>query len=250
MSSSIGPSIRALEVTVTYGESSHVLSQLSASFEPGLISVLMGANGCGKSTLIKALAGAVTLRGGRVDVHDGDTHFEGPREYIPQDYRQCLFPWKTVERNVTPWQTPHRSTDAASLADTADHLRLDGLLKRYPYQLSGGQQQRVALARCVHGSPRLVFLDEPFSALDAPARLWLIPFLRLQFRQIPATVIAAIHEIEVAAMFADRVFVCDGPPLRIQTVIERPASVSSGEDAFRSAITQEMRHRMQDKETS
>jgi ABC-type Fe3+/spermidine/putrescine transport system ATPase subunit/ABC-type sulfate transport system permease component len=187
---------------------------------------ILGPSGAGKSMTLRALAGFLGPRAGSVR-YDGAPVSVVPVErrhigYVPQTLG--LFPGRTV------WQQALFATDAdpALAAWWLRTLRLDGLADRLPGQLSGGQRQRVALARALARQPRLVLLDEPFNALDAPVRDELRRELRRLQREAGLSTVLVTHDPEEAALLADEILVIDegrllqaGPRAE---VFARPAS--------------------------
>lgn len=141
--------------------------------------VLFGPSGSGKSLTLQAIAGAIQPDRGRIVVdhspfYDSARHILLPPQtrrigYVPQHY--ALFPHLTVEKNIAfGLVVNHRNQPQQRINELLDIFSLQGLARRYPRELSGGQQQRVALARALAIQPRLLLLDEPFAALDAPLR--------------------------------------------------------------------------------
>ena len=140
---------------------------------------LLGASGCGKSMTLKCIAGIMTPDRGRIVLNgrvlfDSEARIDLPPQqrrvgYLFQNY--ALFPTMTVEKNILCGIcSGSKAEKAVALSATLHRFRLEGLEKRYPAQLSGGQQQRAALARILVGKPRILMLDEPFSALDSYLR--------------------------------------------------------------------------------
>lgn len=134
---------------------------------------LLGASGCGKTTLLKAIAGLLPLAEGTI--HLGDTLLDGPGASVPPEARNigmifqdyALFPHLTVADNVGFGLTKlDRRARQQQVDEALALVNLQGLGDRYPHQLSGGQQQRVAIARALVCKPRLMLLDEPFSNID------------------------------------------------------------------------------------
>ena len=145
---------------------------------------ILGASGCGKSMTLKCIAGVETPDRGRI-VLDGNVLFDSEKKinlparlrktgYLFQNY--ALFPNMTVEQNIACGIRKNKKEKNETVKEKIAAFYLNGLDKQYPSQLSGGQQQRVALARMLSGEPRLIMLDEPFSALDS--------FLRWQLEQV------------------------------------------------------------------
>lgn len=198
-----------------------VLRGLRLGVAQGEIVSLVGASGCGKSTLLSivtgldtAYRGAVRLNGRPLSGPDLDVGlvFQAPR----------LFPWLTVTQNVVfgsagrpDLARAHALLDEVGLADHRDAL---------PKQLSGGQAQRAAIARGLYLEPKLLLLDEPFSAVDAFTRMRLQDLLADAARQRGLTVLLVTHDIDEALYLSDRVVLMDGVPgpVRAEFAVEAP----------------------------
>lgn len=230
----------AVDVTADY-RTTHsnvpVLDHFSYEFQGGRSYVLMGPNGCGKSTLLRVLADEMHARSGAVSFKCRTGKHSWSVEYMPQDYREALFPWKTVRENIYPWhnegrvqafssldnqQTPSRNLAGTSLVDQAlVQFGLGGFADRFSSGLSGGQEQILLLARCTVSTARILLLDEPFSALDVVRRSAISQHLRQEWRGSGKVVISAMHEPDEAVMLADEILVFHGPPLRLAGVVAR-----------------------------
>jgi len=182
------------------------------------ITVLFGASGSGKTTVLRCLAGLLAPDEGRIqfagEVWDDTARgvHRPPQQrrigFVPQNY--ALFPHLSVARNIAYGQ--HSATNADRHARVAEMLRwvgLEGLERRLPRELSSGQQQRVALARAVVTRPRLLLLDEPLSALDAPTRLRLGSELRGLLRQLDIPSLLVTHDRQEALALGDHLLVMD-----------------------------------------
>ncbi|CAM3905720.1 Fe(3+) ions import ATP-binding protein FbpC 2 [Vibrio aerogenes CECT 7868] len=206
------------QLTCRYGEQT-ILESLSLSVRKGEIICLLGASGCGKTTLLKAIAGLLPLHAGKLCLN-GRILDDGSRQVAPekrhigmifQDY--ALFPHLTVAENVAfglSSLSHHRLSRHEKQRRTEEMLslvRLDGYQHRYPHQLSGGQQQRVAIARSLACQPELLLLDEPFSNIDTQVRHELIREIRSLFKQQGVTAIFVTHSREEAFAFADKMAV-------------------------------------------
>jgi molybdate transport system ATP-binding protein len=193
--------------------------RLEAAFEcaPGELVALVGPSGSGKTSLLRAIAGLLrsrTLRG-RVAVGD-EAWFDSQRglDWSPQQrhagfvfQHYALFPHLSALENVAIAAGPARSP--ALLAALFKRLGLDGLERRRPAQLSGGQQQRVALARALAREPKVLLLDEPFSAVDAPARQALYRELAALRHTLSTPMVLVTHDLGEARRLADRVVILD-----------------------------------------
>ncbi len=211
----------AFDLTARAGEFSLRIAQPTASRRLAVV----GPSGSGKSLTLRALAGVVgsagSVRCGGIDF----THIDPERRrvgYVPQGYG--LIPGRTV------WEQIRFGlhADGARAAWWLERLELTSLAERLPHQLSGGQRQRVSLARALASDPRLLLLDEPFSALDAPVRARLQRELRALQRETGLTTVLVTHDPQEAAMLADDVLViADGRVLQagpVGDVFRHPAS--------------------------
>ncbi len=221
-----------------------VLENLSAEFVGGKIYVLMGRNGCGKSTLLKVLAGELHPNAGSADFECESGRHSCSIEYLPQDYRQALFPWKTVLENVYPWDNTsdlvEDGFDLNSFKETKIKILSDfglgAVCNGFPYKLSGGQQQLLLLARSVVSTARVILLDEPFSALDIIWRSLVSEHLRRDWRGRGKVVICVMHEPEEAAVLADEVVFLSGSPMSVAERIHRESESKASVKDFRAEI--------------
>jgi len=194
-----------------------VLDDLSLSVGEGEFLAVLGPSGGGKSTLLKLLAGLAKAQSGRVAV--GDVEIKQPHRDVGMVFqRPTLLPWRSVRDNIL------LPAGFAGGASESDRARADRLLEMtglqdsaalYPDQLSGGMAQRVGLARMLLHDPRLLLLDEPFSALDAMTRERLSLELQRIWMAERRTAIFVTHSIPEALFLADRVVVLAGRPARI-----------------------------------
>jgi iron(III) transport system ATP-binding protein len=191
-----------------------VISSLSLTVQQGEIVCLLGASGCGKTTLLKAIAGLHPIASGTVRLNDialDDNQHHMPPEkrnigMIFQDY--ALFPHLTVAENVAFGLRGMPSAEQqAIVSEMLSLVHLSQHEKRYPHQLSGGQQQRVAIARSLACKPDLLLLDEPFSNIDTQVRQGLIKEIRAIFKAQGVTAIFVTHSREEAFAFADKMAV-------------------------------------------
>jgi NitT/TauT family transport system ATP-binding protein len=198
---------------------------------------VIGPSGCGKSTLVRILAGLESKSSGDV-LLDGKP-VTGPgadRGMVFQGY--TLFPWLTVKRNVMFGleQNNRRGNEAES--EALQWLDLIGLAKfadAYPHQLSGGMKQRVAIARALATQPRILLMDEPFSALDAQTRAKMQGYLLDIWKNIDITVVFITHDLDEAVFLADRILVLRAHPGEVDELIEVPVPRPRGPHQVTSA---------------
>jgi sulfonate transport system ATP-binding protein len=193
--SALPAAVRVVNLVRRYGGLT-VLSGLNLRIERGEFVVLLGESGCGKTTLLRALAGLDTIQGGRIEA-------PGRPAVVFQEHR--LLPWDSLWRNVALGLD---SGDVRARAEAAlEEVGLGGRLDDWPRNLSGGQAQRVALARALVQKPELLLLDEPFAALDALTRIRMHALVKqLVARHRPA-VLLVTHDVDEAIALADRILV-------------------------------------------
>ena len=208
-----GHYVRIEGVTKTFGNVTAV-DDVSLGIHRGEIFCLLGSSGCGKTTLLRILAGFETATGGRVLI-DGDDMtgippYERPVNIMFQSY--ALFPHMTVEKNVAFGLRQDRIAareTSRRVRDMLDLVRLGPLARRRPHQLSGGQRQRVALARALVKQPKLLLLDEPLAALDRKLREEMQFELITIQKEVGVTFVVVTHDQEEAMTLSDRIGVMD-----------------------------------------
>ncbi len=226
------------------------LRGIDLNVKVGEFVAVVGRSGCGKSTLLRLIAGLLTPTGGRVLVDD--TPVTKPRRDISMLFqRPALLPWRTVLDNVLlpveffGWKRSRYRDRAHALLNL---VGLAGFEKRLPHELSGGMQQRVSLCRALIQQPRVMLMDEPFSALDALTREELSVELQRIHMEMGATIVFVTHSIQEAVLLADRVVVMTSRPGRVRETLDidipRPRSLGHSahlaEVARSSALLHEM----------
>ena len=189
-----------------------VVNDLNLVVEKGHIGCLLGASGCGKTTVLRAIAGFEPLRAGTIHL-DGRLLSSSQGSVVPekrnvgmmfQDY--ALFPHLSVEKNIGfGLRKIEKAKRLMRIEEMLALVGLEGLAKRYPHELSGGQQQRVALARALAPEPSLLLLDEPFSNLDVDTRERLAFEVREILQKTGLTAILVTHNQAEAFAIADRI---------------------------------------------
>ena len=180
-----------------------------------LISVF-GPNGCGKSTLINMIAGLFPVDAGEI-LFDGQPISRIRFGYVFQNYREALFPWLRAFDNIAyplKLMGVSKSESAARVERLVAHLGVKIDLALYPYQLSGGQQQLVSIMRALIVEPEILFLDEPFSALDYEMTLFMREQLQRIFMETATTTVLVSHDLEEAVYLSDRILLLSRHPAR------------------------------------
>jgi NitT/TauT family transport system ATP-binding protein len=185
---------------------------------------VVGPSGCGKSTLVRILAGLDRQNAGEVLLAGRPVTGPGAdRGMVFQGY--TLFPWLTVKRNVMFGLEMNNHGRTLAEREALQWLDLIGLGKyadAYPHQLSGGMKQRVAIARALANQPRILLMDEPFSALDAQTRARMQSYLLEIWRKIDITIVFITHDLDEAVFLADRILVLKANPGEVAELIEVP----------------------------
>jgi NitT/TauT family transport system ATP-binding protein len=183
---------------------------------------IFGPNGCGKSTLINMISGLMPVDAGQV-LFDGQTIQETRLSYVFQNYRDALFPWLRAIDNI------HYPLKLMGLSRRERNQRVEQLLadfgvkidlNSYPYMLSGGQQQTVSILRALVTNPEVLFLDEPFSALDYEMTLFMREQLQRMFMKTKTTTLLVSHDLEEAVQLANHVLLLTRRPTRVADFVD------------------------------
>jgi NitT/TauT family transport system ATP-binding protein/taurine transport system ATP-binding protein len=222
---SSGASTNSHRVTVTgvshwydtRAEKIHALADVNVTIEPGEFVCVVGASGCGKTTLLQMLAGFITPTRGEVAV--GGVPVTGPHPSRGVVFQQPnLYPWLSVRDNVSfgpRMRREKRSSYGPRVQQLLELVSLGDFGDRAPYELSGGMQQRAAIARALVNEPDVLLMDEPFGALDALTRERLQEELLGIWRETHKTVFFITHSVEEAVYLGTRVLVMSPRPGRV-----------------------------------
>ncbi|MEV6634776.1 ABC transporter ATP-binding protein [Actinoplanes sp. NPDC051470] len=200
------------------------LKDIDLDIAAGEFLAVIGRSGCGKSTLLRVIGGLLTPSSGSVTVA-GDIVTEPRRDVAMVFQRPALLPWRSVLDNVLLPIEIFGGSRAGSRGQAERLLEMTGLAgfaTRQPHELSGGMQQRVALCRALIQNPKVMLMDEPFSALDALTREELAVELQRIHIELGTTIVFVTHSISEAVLLADRVAVLSSRPGRLNKVVEVP----------------------------
>jgi ABC-type nitrate/sulfonate/bicarbonate transport system ATPase subunit len=222
-----------------------VVDRVSFDVRDGEFVAIVGPSGCGKSTLLNIIAGFERPDRGKVTI-DGAVRKGPSRNGIMISQHGSVFPWLTVQQNLLFALSGTRHTDKEKLAQRyIDMVGLSGFEGAYAHELSGGMLKRVEIARALVVKPEILYMDEPFSALDALMSLRMQTELRRILDEEEHTVLLITHDVEEAIYLADRILVLSQRPTTIQTTfavdLPHPRKLSSPEaQAMREAILKEL----------
>lgn len=218
------------------GDAFTALRHLSLAVKQGEFCAVVGPTGCGKSTTLGLVAGLDTADGG--DIKLLGSPLSGVNRHAGYVFQQdAIFPWKTVLQNVAlglRYRGNSRKVANAQAMEWITRVGLAGFDAYYPYQLSGGMRKRVALAQCLITEPKMLLMDEPFSALDVQTRTLMEDELLNIWSATSAAVIFITHDLEEAISLGDRVVVLTAAPATVKRSfdIELPRPRKASEIRF------------------
>ncbi|HEY6491518.1 MAG: ABC transporter ATP-binding protein [Terracidiphilus sp.] len=226
--------LRTHQLGVTYRSDSKsvvALEDINLDIKDGEFICLVGPSGCGKSTLLNAMGGFLSPTTGSVTIDGEPVTGPDPRRILVFQER-AVFPWLTVEGNIGFGLSKlSRAERDERIAHYVQLVRLQGFEHAYPGDLSGGMRQRLQVARALAVNPDILFLDEPFGALDSITRVMMRGELLRIWQTEQRTIIFVTHDIDEAVQLADRVVVLSSRPARIQDIltidIPHPRNISA-----------------------
>jgi NitT/TauT family transport system ATP-binding protein len=204
------------------GEFVDALEDVRFDVTPGELVCIVGASGCGKSSLLNVIGGFLRPTRGEVRVQGESVAGPDPRRiFVFQE--NGAFPWLSVEQNVGFGLSQKPAAERRRVvAHYIEMVGLSGFERAYPRELSGGMRQRVEIARALAASPDLLYMDEPFGALDYLTRMKMRADLVRIWQRERKTILFVTHDIEEAVQLADRVLVMTPRPGRLREVVEVP----------------------------
>ncbi|HEX4283629.1 MAG TPA: ABC transporter ATP-binding protein [Terracidiphilus sp.] len=226
--------LRASQLSVTYasnGKAVTALDGINLDIKDGEFVCIVGPSGCGKSTLLNAMGGFLSPTSGTVSI-DGEKVTGPDQRRILVFQERGVFPWLTVEGNIGFGLSKlPRAEREQRIAHYVQLVRLQGFEHSYPSDLSGGMRQRLQVARALAVNPDILYLDEPFGALDSITRVIMRGELLRIWQAERRTIVFVTHDIDEAVQLADRVVVLSSRPARIQQIltidIPHPRNISS-----------------------
>lgn len=224
------PALEARNLMLVWGNGQVVAQDISIELQPGTITCLVGRSGCGKTTLLHALAGLLQPQEGRVLLHGSDvTGHPGHIGYMLQ--KDLLISSKRIIDNVAlPLELKGvlRSEARARAQEMLERGGLERVAQSWPHELSGGMRQRVAFLRTALIGSDIMLLDEPFSALDALTRREMRVWLMSSVKEFGLSVLVITHDVDEAVAMASRIYVMAGSPA--QGVVTKIVGVVEPQD--------------------
>ena len=230
----VGQKLKLQNLGLMYGqgaESVTVLDDLNLEISDGEFVCVVGPSGCGKSTLLNVMAGFLPATQGTVTIDGEVVSGPDPRRILVFQERG-VFPWLTVEGNIAFGLSKLTKDERRQrVAHYVQAVRLQGFENAYPSDLSGGMKQRLQVARALAVNPDILYLDEPFGALDFVTRVIMRGELHRIWQTERRTILFVTHDIDEAVQLADRVVVLSSRPAKIQDIltidIPHPRNISS-----------------------
>ena len=239
------PSITVTSLKKRFNDND-IFSEISFEVKEGEIVAIFGPNGCGKSTILNILSDVIKKDGGNFSIKNFDLF---RFSYIFQNYRESLLLWKNNYDNMAfpmklqGWEEEEIKEKIKDISKTLG-IALD--MKLFPYEMSGGQQQILAIMRAFTNNPRIIFMDEPFSALDYENNLILRQKIQNYYIKHRPTMLIITHDIEEAVHLANKIIVLSKKPARILGTISNSAPYPRYTEFLKSDIFRKTKNKVLD----
>lgn len=235
------------EVSFQYPQDTQpMLTGLSFSVEQGAFVSIIGASGCGKSTIFRLINGLERPTAGEILVNGLPIAAqERYSAFMPQ--KDLLFPWRTVEQNIClPMELAGvpKAEQARRCGEVLEQVGLSAYRKKYPKELSGGMKQRVSFARTLLSGADMLLLDEPFSALDYLTRVEMQEWLLRQWEHFGKTILFITHDVEEAIFLSQKIFVIREKPISAMEEIAIPLPYPRAHADLKRAEIAELKERL------
>ncbi len=237
----MGVALEIRDLSVSYGTGRLAVERASFRIESGSRTILMGRSGCGKSTVLKAVGGYLAASAGEILLGGARVTEPGPDRFVVWQDQEQLLPWKTVLANVAYPLELRGERDARAIArEWLNRVGLGRALAQHPHELSGGMKMRVAIARAFASQPKVLLMDEPFSALDALTREKMQDLLVKLQEESGLTLLFVTHDLAEAVRLGHRVVVLAEHPGRVAGIFQpSPANASITQQEIRALLYRE-----------
>jgi NitT/TauT family transport system ATP-binding protein len=211
----------------TKDTSKTALEDITLTIKEGEFVSFLGPSGCGKTTLLSIIAGLITPTSGKIEIENKPINrAQSSIGYMLQE--DYLFPWKTIKENILVglkiMNTLNDEKEANALS-LLKEIGLSGVEESYPKQLSGGMRQRAALVRTLTTNPKILLLDEPFSALDYQTKLKLEDLVSTTLKEYNKTALLVTHDIGEAIAMSDKIFLLSANPGKVAKMFDVPKNI-------------------------
>ncbi len=238
------------DVSFRYPEDAQsMMEHLNFQVEDGDFVSIIGASGCGKSTVFRLINGLEQMQGGQIFV-DGKPiqTLQQYSAFMPQ--KDLLFPWRTIAQNIClPMELAHisKAEQEKRCTEVLEQVGLSQYRDKYPKDLSGGMKQRVAFARTLLAGADLLLLDEPFSALDYLTRVDMQEWLLHQWEHYHKTILFITHDVEEAIFLSKRILVIQDRPFRDMEDVRVPLAYPRNREDLKRADIVELKENLIEK---